>query len=63
MEIKEEKILNSKDINNNFKTNIKKDIKEKSKSKGKKKLSVPCADIFKLLQNMKTYSKSNNEKK
>ena len=64
-EIKEEKRLNQINIKqspnkNNCKTNFKKDIKEKSKSKVKKKLSVPCADIIKLLQNMKSSINKNN---
>ena len=64
-EFKEEKKLNQTNIKqslnkNNCKTNIKKDIKEKSKTKEKKKLSVPCADIIKLLQNMKSSINKNN---
>ena len=68
MKNKDEKKLNqtvikesSKNSKNNFTNNIKNNIKEKRKSKGKKKFSVPCADILKLLHNMKTNSKSIND--
>ena len=51
---KEEKKIEFKDEKNISKENK---IKDKRKNKGKKKLSVPCADILKLLENMKSNSK------
>jgi DNA polymerase kappa len=55
-EIKDDKQLNlNKSKSNNITKNS---LNDKKKSKGKKKLSVPCTDILKLLENMK--SKKNN---
>ena len=54
-EIKDDKQLNlNKSKSNN---NTKNSLKDKKKSKGKRKLSVPCTDILKLLENMKSKQK------
>ena len=45
--------LNKSKSNNNTKNSL----KDKKKNKGKRKLSVPCTDILKLLENMKSKQK------